>query len=177
MASDLYSYSILCTIILVPPTPLWPDLLRILGVNHDLPPYHHPYLGDAQSKGINVIPTLWVIIHALGLGVTQVSAPISMYIQHRIYHYFLMHASVTWNAGVKQMLIYIINVYLILNYADPSSTSSDIISADSDGRETDVAAFAMSMSSNFLLNSSRFSRLMQYTVASSSLSCNACSLP
>ena len=82
---------------------------------------------------------------------------------------FLTHTLVTWKVGVKQMLVYIINVYLILNYADPSSTSSDIVSADSDGKETDVTVFAMSIRSNFLLNSSRFSRLMQYTVASSSL--------
>jgi hypothetical protein len=58
---------------------------------------------------------------------------------------FLTHAPVTWKVGVKQMLVYIINVYLILNYADPSSTSSDIVSADSDGNETDVTAFAMSI--------------------------------
>ncbi len=58
---------------------------------------------------------------------------------------FLTHALVTWKVGVKQMLVYIINVYIILNYADPSSTSSDIISADSDGKETDVTVFAMSI--------------------------------
>ena len=43
------------------------------------------------------------------------------------------------------MLVYIIKIYFTLNYADPSSTSSDIVSADSDGKETDVTAFAMSI--------------------------------
>jgi len=42
-----------------------------------------------------------------------------------------MHARMTWNAGAKQMLVYIINICSILNYADPSSTFSDIVSADS----------------------------------------------
>ena len=58
---------------------------------------------------------------------------------------FLTHALVTWKVGVKQMSVYIINIYLILNYADPSSTSSGIVSADSDGKETDVTVFAMSI--------------------------------
>jgi hypothetical protein len=58
---------------------------------------------------------------------------------------FLAHAPVTWKVSVKQMLVYIINVYLILNYVAPSSTSSDIVSADSDGKVTDVTAFAMSI--------------------------------
>jgi hypothetical protein len=35
-------------------------------------PYQRPYLGYAQSKRINVIPTSWAIIPALGLGVAQV---------------------------------------------------------------------------------------------------------
>jgi hypothetical protein len=35
-------------------------------------PYHRPYLGYAQSKHIDVIPTSWAIIPALGLGVAQV---------------------------------------------------------------------------------------------------------
>ena len=48
---------------------------------------------------------------------------------------FLTHALVTWNAVVKQMLVYIINVYLILNYVDPSYTSSDSVSAESDGKQ------------------------------------------
>jgi len=30
---------------------------------------NHPYLGDAQTKGIDVIPKPWVTLHALGLGV------------------------------------------------------------------------------------------------------------
>ena len=123
-----------------------------------LPPYLHPYLSDAQTKGINVIPTLWVIILVLGLGIV-----LRYWLQYLGTYdtgfivTFLTHAWVTWKAGVKQMLVYIINVYLILNYADPSSTSSDIVSADSDGKGTDVIAFPMSISSNFLLNSLRFS--------------------
>ena len=44
---------------------------------------------------------------------------------------FLTHARMTWNAGAKQMLVYIINICSILNYADPSPTFSDIVSADS----------------------------------------------
>jgi len=35
----------------------------------DLPPYHHPYLGNAQTKGIDDIPKPWVTPHALSLGV------------------------------------------------------------------------------------------------------------
>ena len=31
--------------------------------------YHHPYLGDAQTKGIDVIPKPWATPHALSLGV------------------------------------------------------------------------------------------------------------
>jgi hypothetical protein len=41
-------------------------------------PYHRPYLGDAQSKCIDVIPTPWAIIPALGLGADQVCG--SLYI-------------------------------------------------------------------------------------------------
>ena len=37
-------------------------------------PYHRPYLGYAQSKRIDVIPTSWAIIHALGLGVAQLGS-------------------------------------------------------------------------------------------------------
>ena len=43
-------------------------------------PYHHPYLGNAQSRHIDVIPIPWAIIPALGLGVAQVSASIIQYI-------------------------------------------------------------------------------------------------
>ncbi len=93
MARDFNSYSILRTIVLVPPTPLSPELLRSLvstmaAAGSSALPYHHPYLGDAQTKGIDVIPTSGAIIPVLGLGVAQVSAPISMYIRHRIYRYF-----------------------------------------------------------------------------------------
>ena len=30
-------------------------------------PYHRPYLGGAQTKRIDVIPTPWAMTHALGL--------------------------------------------------------------------------------------------------------------
>jgi hypothetical protein len=53
-----------------------------------LPPYHHPYLGDAQTKGIDVIPISGAVIPALGLGANEVSAPICIYIRHRFYRYF-----------------------------------------------------------------------------------------
>ena len=47
-------------------------------------PYHRPYLGDTQSKGIDGIPTSGAIIPALGLGVAQVLATLYNIVRHSV---------------------------------------------------------------------------------------------
>ena len=47
-------------------------------------PYHRPYLGDAQSKRINVTSTLWAIIPAVGLGVAHCLLPPYSIVRHSV---------------------------------------------------------------------------------------------
>ena len=55
----------------------------------DLPPYHHPYLVDTQTKCIDVIPTLWVMPHALGLGVLTTQDEYFALLERAFYRDFL----------------------------------------------------------------------------------------
>ncbi len=47
-------------------------------------PYHRPYLGDAQSRHINVILIPWAMPHALGLGIAQVLASLYNIVLHSV---------------------------------------------------------------------------------------------
>ena len=122
----------------IPTVSYYPSSAKIienLGVNHGGHRIFHPTitriwatpklraLTSSPHHGQSSLPLVWALLRYwlqyLGTYDTGFIIP------------FLTHARVTWNAGAKQMLVYIINVYSILNYADPSSTFSDIVSADS----------------------------------------------